>query len=85
MREVQPVPEEISLSALRNQIERESAIASATNDALMCLMEVISEADPALKRKILDKLDEAIETAEELGTPEVATELEAIRGSLQHA
>ena len=84
MREVQPVPEEISLSALRKEIERASAMAAATNDALMCFMEVVSEADNELKRRILDKLDEAIETAKELGTPEVATELQSIRGSLQH-
>lgn len=85
MREVQPVPEEISLSALRKEIERVSATAAATNDALMCLMEVVAEADPTLRRKILEKLDEAIESAEELDTPEIAAELESITDSFRDA
>ena len=83
MIEVQAVPEEISLSALRKEIGEVHAMATATNDVLMCLMEILIDRDPDTRVALLAKLEEAKKLAEAINRHDVAKDIESMFASLK--
>lgn len=77
--------EELSLSLLNAKITKLEATLTACDDALMCVMEVVSDFEPEYRPLLLDKLMDAIEAAQANDRPDVAKELAVIRASFRSA